>query len=187
MMFTFVNYTIITCYIACVRYQETKKGSSERSFCRQLQHAVWRRQNQQSLEDIPLPLWRLPKIVGNAHARGFWCFQEAEKGDDCPGCRDPGRAKVWVWQACSALSTSSQGALVLRGKAGRPIGSVPRLLSRLQWEGVWVSPCVFLFPVVNTFLWVKHLLPLYTFGIVGIIRHVLFHCFFLSLKYYLNS
>lgn len=80
MMFTFVNYTIITCYIACVRYQEPKKGSSERSFCRQLQHAVWRRQNQQSLEDIPLLLWRLPKIVGNVHARGFGCFQEAEKG-----------------------------------------------------------------------------------------------------------
>lgn len=179
MMFAFVNYTIITCYIACIRYQEPKKGSSERSFCRQLQHALWRRQNQQSLEDIPLPLWRLPKIVGNTHSR-------KQKRGWLSWLQRWGRAKVWVWQAGSALSTSSLGALVLGGKAGHPTGSVPRLPSPLQWEGVWVSLCVFLFPMVNTLLWVKHLLPLYTFGIVGIIRHVLFHCFFLSLKCCLN-
>lgn len=135
----------------------------------------------------PFAAVKAAKNCWKRSCQGVRVLPGSRKGDDCPGCRDPGRAKVWVWQACSALSTSSQGALVLGGKAGHPIGSVPRLLSRLQWEGVWVSPCVFLFPVVNTFLWVKHLLPLYTFGIVGIIRHVLFYCFFLSLKYYLNS
>lgn len=46
---------------------------------------------------------------------------------------------MWVWQACSALSTSSLGVLVLGGKPGHLIGSVPRLPSPPQWEGVWAS------------------------------------------------
>lgn len=110
----------------------------------------------------------------------------SRKGDGCSGCRDGAELRC----RCSKLVVLHYphhhwGPRFLGGKSGYPMGSVSCLPSRLQWEGVWVSSCVFLFPVVSTFLWVKHLLPLNTFGItIAIIRHILSHCFLCSVKCY---
>lgn len=109
------------------------------------------------------------------------------KVDGCPGCREGAELRCGRGKLVFYTITSSLGALVLGGKAGYPAGSLPLLPSPVKWEGVWVSPCV-VFPSGEYLLWVRHFLPLYTFGIkiVVIIRHVLFHCFLLSVKCYLN-
>lgn len=87
-MFTFVNYTIITCYVACVGYCEPRlclpvkknKGSSKQSPSTEEQHGHPLPFQSASLEAIPSSLWRLPVIAGNVHAGGAGASGKQQRG-----------------------------------------------------------------------------------------------------------
>lgn len=109
------------------------------------------------------------------------------KADGCPGCREGAELRCGRGKLVFYTITSSLGPWFWEEKLGIPL-EVCHFCLPLSSGRVFGSAPVCFFPMVNTFLWVRHFLPLYPFDIkiVVIIRPVLFHCFLLSVKCYLN-